>query len=344
VLDGFGGARARLIEELNGTITSLEHANLATRQLVEAELVELRGDLADALEEVRERVEGAVNEASESIAATVEEHHAASEELRDGIHTAAQHSQESAKRIRGLHDTVSRLDSTLAELQGDWRPRVDAVVAEGRASAQSVLEEVQAEIDRALSEMTETLAAQVKTVRSVTGSLGGSSERLISAGQALLAYLGERDRWLERERDRVLHELLDEFAEGLSAKERSALASRVGEALDRRRDARDAARYRRSPEARVEVEIPPIPAELAELDKPVVPVMPSRRPRPAATAESPPAPEKPAKRTSKSTSSATPRKTSTARTSRASSTAKTPSKSTKKATSKAAPRKRTTSE
>jgi len=366
VLDGFGGARARLIEELSGTIEALERANHATRQVVEAELVELRGDLADALEEVREHVEGTVNEANTSIAATLEEHRAASEDLREGIGAAATHSLDAGKRIRGLQDSVLRLDSTLADLQADWRPRVDAVVAEGRASAQSVLEAVQAEIDKAMSEMSETLAAQVKTVRGVTGSLGGSSERLIAAGEALLAYLGDRDRWLERERDRVLHEMLDEFAAGLSAKERKAVASRVGEAIDRRRDARDAARYRRTTEGLPAVEIPPVPAELAELDKPVVPVTPTaRRARPAAGATRAPSaakaqtstPSTPSgagtatksaartatKRTSKSTTKAAPRTTSPKPPARAASTAKTASKSTKKTTTKATPTKRSTS-
>jgi hypothetical protein len=113
--------------------------------------------------------------------------------------------------------------------------------------------------------------------------IGGGTDRLVAAGQALLAYLGERDRWLERERDRVLHEVLDEFAEGLSAKERKAVASRVGEALDRRRDVRDAARYRRTQDGQPAVEIPPIPSEIAELSQPVIPIkVPVRRPRAAA--------------------------------------------------------------
>jgi hypothetical protein len=277
VLDGFGGARARLIEELSGTISRLEQANSATRATVATELTELRGDLADALDEVRERVETTVSGANESIDSTLEEHHAASASLRDGIAAAALHSKDSGERVSDLHEVVTRLDGTLSDLQSDWRPQVDAVVAQGRAAAQGVLEEVKAEVDAALAEMTTSLRNQVAAISDVTGSLGGGTDRLVGAGQALLAYLGERDRWLERERDRVLHEVLDEFAQGLSAKERRAVSSRMTEALDRRRDARDAERFRRTEVGKPAIEIPPIPAELAELAEPVVPRPPARR-------------------------------------------------------------------
>jgi hypothetical protein len=168
-------------------------------------------------------------------------------------------------------------------------------VAEGRAAAQGTLGDLRTEIEQTLAEMRAALSEQVATVRGASGMLGGGTDRLVSAGQALLAYLGERDRWLERERDRVLHEVLDEFAEGLSAKERKAVASRVGEALDRRRDSRDATRYRRTQEGLPAVEIPPIPEEVAALSEPVVPIKaPVRRSRPApstpaATKSAPPA-------------------------------------------------------
>ena len=51
VLDGFGAARARLVEELSDTITRLEDANTATRAMLDSEVAGLRSDLADALDE-----------------------------------------------------------------------------------------------------------------------------------------------------------------------------------------------------------------------------------------------------------------------------------------------------
>jgi hypothetical protein len=344
VLDGFGAARARLIEELSGTLSRLEEANGVTRVAMSTELTELRGDLADALDEVRERVEATVagaeesigtaledlrdrveatvGGADESIGAALEEHKAGATALQDGIAAAALHAKDSGKRVADLQEIVTRLDATLSDLQSDWRPQVDAVVAQGRASAQSVLTEVQAEVDAALAQMTISLANQVKAIDEVSGSLGGGTDRLVGAGQALLAYLGERDRWLERERDRVLHEVLDEFAQGLSAKERRAVSSRMGEALDRRRDARDAERFRRTETGQPAIEIPPIPPELTELAEPIVPRPPVQPapPEPAEESATPPEPAvetatpaapavetpRPAKRSAAKRSAATP--------------------------------------
>jgi hypothetical protein len=166
----------------------------------------------------------------------------------------------------------------LADMQGEWRPRVDAVVEDGRTAARSVLTEIQTEVQRAMSDLRDALDGQVGAIGTVTGYLSGGTDRLVAAGQSLLAYLGERDRLLERERDRVLHEVLDEFAEGLSARERRAVASRVGEAVDRRRDARDAARFRKT--ADPDPEVPAVPSLVARLAEPLPEPGPLRSARP----------------------------------------------------------------
>jgi hypothetical protein len=190
VIEGFGGARSRLADDL----------------------ALLRGDLADALDEVREQVETAVALANTSIASTLEQHGAA---------------------------------------------------------ASSVLEGVQAEVKSGLAEMSRSLTGQFAAIRGVTGTLGGGTERLVGAGQALLAYLGERDRWLEAERDRVLHEVLEDFAQGLSGRRRRALSSRMRDVVDRRRDARDAERFRQTADGTTVIEIPPLPPELTVLSEPL---------------------------------------------------------------------------
>jgi hypothetical protein len=294
VVDGFGAARTLLAEEFNGTIERLEHANEATRAAIDSELGELRSDLADALDEMRERVASSVHAAHEAMAASLQEHQATSADLRDGITVAAQTSQDTGELVTGLQQSVARLDGTLSELQRDWRPRVDAVVAEGRAAAQSVLEAARAEVGEALAEvrvaladMTTSQAAQVKTIRTVTGTLDGGTERLIGAGAALLGYLGQRDRRLERERAQMLREVLEEFAEGMSTKERRAISGRLGEALDRRRDARDAGRFRRTQTGETAVEIPTVPPEIAALTESAVPASPAKRAAAATTGATP---------------------------------------------------------
>jgi DNA-binding protein HU-beta len=322
------GRIEELAQSLEAAIAAgFEQGTASTRAGIEADLAGLRGDLADALDEVRERVEATVTNANESIVASLEDHQSASAGLRDGLASVAQHAQDHDVAVGGLQETVARLDATLAELQRDWRPQVDAVVAESRAAAQTAVAEVRAEMTAALADMQSatnaslaelgastsaslaelgsstsaslaqfdaassaslgelraSLAGQVAAIGDVTGSLGGGTDRLVGAGHALLAYLGERDRWLERERDRMLHEVLDEFAQGLSAKERRAVAGRVGEALNRRRDARDAGRFRRTEADKPAIEIPAVPPEIAALSEPIDP---AAQPESVAAAES----------------------------------------------------------
>jgi hypothetical protein len=202
----------------------------------------------------------------------------------------------------------------LADMQGEWRPRVDAVIEDGRTAARSVLSEVQAEVHRATADLRAALDGQVAAIGNVTGYLDGGTNRLVAAGQSLLAYLGERDRMLEKERDRLLHEVLEEFAEGLSPRERRAVASRVGEAVDRRRDARDAARFRKTADGHPEPEIPAVPSLVARLAEPVPEPGPLRSAAPRSVARGSslrPAP-KPTPRTSSATK-ATPAKTAVAK-------------------------------
>jgi hypothetical protein len=219
-LDGF----AELFEELSRAATT--EANRRVGELearvealpgavvdgVRAELAALRHDLADALEEIREDVEGAVDTARTALAATLDDHAEAARDVLDGV---------------------------------------------------------QSEVSSGLSEISRSLMGQFAAIRGVTGTLGGSTDRLVGAGNALLGYLGERDRWLERERDRVLHEVLEDFAQGLSGRGRRTLSNRMHDVVDRRRDARDAERYRQTDQAGVVIEIPALPPELAELGEPI---------------------------------------------------------------------------
>jgi len=90
--------------------------------------------------------------------------------------------------------------------------------------------------------------------------------RMQSSGDALVRYLDDRDVALEAERDRVLRDVLEDFAASLHARERRTLAKRLVDAVDRRRDARDAARWRRE---HIEQARPPRPpGELRDTGSP----------------------------------------------------------------------------
>jgi ABC-type transporter Mla subunit MlaD len=216
-------------------------------------LIEDLGGTLEALERstvaTRDDVDNQLNELRSDFADAIDE-------VREHIETTVTTSSESVA-------------GALADMQGEWRPRVDAVVEDGRTAARGVLSEIQAEVHRSMAELRSALDGQVAAIGNVTGYLDGGTNRLVAAGQSLLAYLGERDRMLEKERDRLLHEVLEEFAEGLSPRERRAVASRVGEAVDRRRDARDASRFRKAGDERPEPEIPAVPSLVARLAEPL---------------------------------------------------------------------------
>jgi predicted nucleic acid-binding Zn-ribbon protein len=70
--------------------------------------------------------------------------------------------------------------------------------------------------------------------------------RIQTSGDALVHYLDDRDLALEAERDRILRDVLEEFAETMRAHERRGVARRLAAVVDRRKDARDASRWRRT--------------------------------------------------------------------------------------------------
>jgi hypothetical protein len=205
MIDGFSDAKTRLVDELGGAMSRLEQTNTAVRATFGADVTALRGDLADALEEVRGQVESTIGTANSSIAATLEQHGTTTHE---------------------------------------------------------VLEAVQTEVRSGLADMSRSLTGQASVIR---GATGDGAERLVGAGQALLTYLGERDRWLEGERDRLLHDVLDDFADGLSGRARRSFSSRMRGVVERRRDARDAERFRSTSSGATVIAIPALPPELAAL-------------------------------------------------------------------------------
>lgn len=138
----------------------------------------------------------------------------------------AEHSaRESANdpRFAAVHDHIAEVADVVREAlhaAGAQQDRADALHDE-------LVEQVQKQVDR----MAEVLESGVR--------------RLDGTGDALAAYLDVRDTRIEAERDRILREVLEDFATSLHARERRTVARRLVDAVDRRRDARDAAKWRR---------------------------------------------------------------------------------------------------
>lgn len=309
--DGMTQAREGLIAELTSTINSLETANTASAHLVEEEVTSLRSDLADALEEVRDRISSMVGKAQETIAASVEEQRVSFEEsvralrsdvldrveestatlstgldeLRGGVGTAARAGEHTVSRVDEFASTLQRLDATVGEMHAGWERRTDAAIELVANAGHAAVNEFRDEMRDLIADLKRTVQDSAEAVEDSGDVVTGATGRLVAAGEALLAYLARRDQLLEQERDRVLHEMLDEFAQGLSAKERRSLAERVGGALDRRRDARDAERYRKESVGEPPFEVPEPPPDLSALAAPVpaaeTPAAPSAPPQKA---------------------------------------------------------------
>jgi methyl-accepting chemotaxis protein len=146
--------------------------------------------------------------------------------------------------VEAVTAASERLRDTVESFRTEWPTRTWEVVQGARAVAEAVVLDVRAEVGGHLQDVRAVLQQVVGTVEDARSGLDDGTDRLARAGHVLVAYLEERDRLLEAERDRVLHDVLDAFAAGLSARERSALAGRVSDVVARRRDARDAERYR----------------------------------------------------------------------------------------------------
>ena len=160
--------------------------------------------------------------------------------------------------LSAVRASTTDLQQTVGGFRDEWPTRTFEVVQGAKAVADGVVRDVRVEMQAQMDRVRVELARVVEGVAGAGHELDAGTERLSQAGHALLDYLDQRDRLLEAERDRVLHDILDAFASGLSSRERVALSGRVSDALTRRRDARDAQRYR-------EVAGPSLPGSAGEL-------------------------------------------------------------------------------
>jgi hypothetical protein len=104
--------------------------------------------------------------------------------------------------------------------------------------AESLDERVESGVEHAVTSATESAAGQVDRMRSaldltveevrrLAGRLTDAVAGFEGLQHSLVGYLTERDLLLERERDQLLADLLDEFAKGLSGRQTRRLAERL---------------------------------------------------------------------------------------------------------------------
>ena len=106
-------------------------------------------------------------------------------------------------------------------------------LSEFRSAAREEAASVRRELAEAVTRADEAGAALAASV--------AETERMRST---LVDYLRERDMELERARDGLLADLVEDFAEGLGKREAQRAGEKLGAARERSRDRRDARRYR----------------------------------------------------------------------------------------------------
>jgi len=280
-------------------LTALTAATERQREEVQARLDVVRDDMVEAARDLRKEL---ITQAAAQVAglterlagldSTVNASSARVTDRLDALDGALIRNAEVAElttaglaRVDGV---TSELQTAVSSFRLEWPTRTFEVVQGAKAVAEGVVLEIRLEVEVQLERVREELARAVAGVADASSGLGSGTEQLSEAGKALVDYLERRDLLLEAERDRVLYEVLDTFAAGLSVKDRAALAERVGSAVDRRRDARDAQRYRTAPPAPVR----PNPDDLPSAVRQLAPAEPPAVAAPAARATTKPAPRK----------------------------------------------------
>lgn len=168
-------------------------------------------------------------------------------------------------RFVAVHDHIDQVADAVREALGGLADQQQHLIAryadlliqlerhEARADGQIAAAAAARETLESGAELLADVRAMRVQLQGSTGLLTGAQavleagvRRMQTSGDALVRYLDERDVALEAERDRVLRDVLEDFAASLHAKERRTLAHRLIDVVDRRRDARDAARWRRA--------------------------------------------------------------------------------------------------
>jgi hypothetical protein len=292
VVNTVEGLRDRLVTVNTDTTEVLRGAMTETRSEVADITRALREDLLDRIE-VKYRT---VAERLDAVAGTSVDLGGRMGALTASVDRSADAGERRAAGVAAVDLVLSELNTTISGFRAEWPTRTYEVVEGAKAVAEGVVLEVRSEVQAQLERVRDELARAVGGVDEAATGLGAGTDKLSRAGTVLVEYLEQRDRLLEAERDSVLSGLLETLAAGLSNVDRAALAARVGEAAARRRDGRDAERYRKAVGKPVAPRIDDLPEAVRAL-APQAPPPVAASPRRKASASA--APAKPARAAAK---------------------------------------------
>ena len=230
------------------------------------ELTELvggvRGQIQEELEALRADLLGAIADGTASTKSLLVENDRTAAgriaEIKRGIDVHAHELDGTTKQVASLAKAANETKAVLVKMEEGWGDVARTVVEEAHAAAAAELDEFRGRMRTELEGLRNALRETTDTVLDARGQLNEGTTRLGTAGEALLQYLAERDNELEEARDRILHELLDDFAEGLKPKERRRVADLLQTSRERAAQKRDAERWRKQRSG----EAPPAPVPL----------------------------------------------------------------------------------
>jgi chromosome segregation ATPase len=225
-------AALRQLEERQQQLDE-RHAALLARLEDEARTAaELRAQLLGELDSARTSLQPAVDEARDQVARQAE---AMTSTVLAAVVTLLD------ERLGAAADQLAQQRTAL----DDVLVRMAELIADSGAATGS-LDRTRQDLLREISQARGELHTTAGVMTGAQAVLDAGVRRIETSGAAMVRYLDDRDLALEAERDRLLREVLEDFADTLGARERRTVARRLIGVVDRRRDARDANRWRRA--------------------------------------------------------------------------------------------------
>lgn len=235
------GLRKILGSKLDDVVESLDTVEARTSEAL-ATLGERVEGLEQGLGDTVLAVSGelaAAGRRDEMLAATLEERLDLVERtLQERLDTVDQSLDE---RLATVEQTLEERLATVEQTLDERLSAVEQSVEDRLTTVEQTLDARQQEVADAILKALDPVG---RIMQLVQGRLARAASDLAVAQGSLLSRLIERDDRLESERDRVLAELLNEFANGLKNRDRSRIGAQLLDAEEERKRRRDLGRSR----------------------------------------------------------------------------------------------------
>lgn len=283
-LESFRTQQTEILEAAIGELRGMTEDILrgfadTVRQEMRDELQRLSANTFGHIQKLRDDIAGYEKVISD-LPMLVDEHLVGHREASKASDAAMSRQLEQMRK--GLTESAVDIATRFEKIERDYSGRLSEMKNEFSGS----IDDLAADLTSRFETLTQTAAAQGPAVAEVVGSvlqpfvdemsrlsergrqmnrrLTESNSRLEAMHESMMAYLSQRDEAAEKTRDGVLAELIEHMASALGHKDRMRLTEAFREADQRRKDRRDAERYRKL-KGKSEV-VPETPPAVEEID------------------------------------------------------------------------------